>query len=80
VNSLRLATQYNVKTIAFPAISTGVFGFPKRRCAEIMINTTIDFLLRERTSLEKIIFVLYDDETYEIFRDELIRRPSPRTP
>jgi len=80
VNSLRLATQYNVKTIAFPAISTGVFGFPKRRCAEIMINTTIDFLLRERTSLEKIIFVLYDDETYEIFRDELSRRPSPRTP
>ena len=80
INSLKLATQYNVKSIAFPAISTGVFGFPKKRCAEIMINTIIDYLLRERTSLEKIIFTLYDDETYNIFREELSRRPSRKTP
>ncbi|GBC69688.1 O-acetyl-ADP-ribose deacetylase [archaeon HR01] len=79
LNTLKLATQYNVKSLAFPAISTGVFGFPKKRCAEIMIGTTIDYLLRERTSLEKILFVLYDDETYRVFEEVLNRRPSQRT-
>lgn len=80
INSLKLATQYNVRSLAFPAISTGVFGFPKRRCAEIMVQTTIDYLLRERTPLEKVLFVLYDEEAYKIFMETINRQPSPKTP
>ncbi|MEM4315374.1 MAG: macro domain-containing protein [Nitrososphaerota archaeon] len=80
INSLKLATRYNIKSIAFPAISTGIFGFPKKRCAEIMIQNTIDYLLREKTSLAKIVFVLYDDETYNIFQETLNRQPTQRTP
>lgn len=80
INSLKLATRYNIKSIAFPAISTGIFGFPKKRCAEIMIQNIIDYLLREKTSLAKIVFVLYDDETYNIFQETLNRQPTQRTP
>ncbi|MGP3667066.1 MAG: macro domain-containing protein [Candidatus Bathyarchaeota archaeon] len=70
LNSLKIAEQYKVKTIAFPAISTGIFGFPKDRCAEIMLQTTVNYLKSE-TKIEKVVFCLYDDETFKIFQDKL---------
>ncbi|MCX8187541.1 MAG: macro domain-containing protein [Nitrososphaeria archaeon] len=72
LNSLRVAEEHGVKSIAFPAISTGVFGFPKDRCARIMLRTTIDYLKRG-SGIRRIIFCLYDDETYRIFSEELER-------
>lgn len=71
-NSLTLASTAGYQTIAFPAISTGVFGFPIDRCAKIMILKTTDFLHKE-TSLEKVVFCLYDAFAYQTFSDELAK-------
>jgi O-acetyl-ADP-ribose deacetylase (regulator of RNase III) len=66
-NSLLRAEEKSLKSIAFPAIGTGVAGFPVDRCAEIMLRETIGFLKKTR-SLEKVYFVLFDDRTYNIFK------------
>lgn len=70
LNSLILADQKNLKSIAFPAISTGIFGFPKDRCATIMLSTTIAYL-EGSTKLEKVVYCLYDQKTFEIFKRTL---------
>ena len=70
LNSLILADKNHLKSIAFPAISTGIFGFPKDRCATIMLSTTIAYL-EGPTKLEKVIYCLYDQQTFEIFKRTL---------
>jgi len=70
LNSLKLAEKHGVKSIAFPAISTGIFGFPKDRCARIMLSAALKYL-RGGSSIEEVIFCLYDDETYRIFEETL---------
>ncbi|MDH5815394.1 MAG: macro domain-containing protein [Candidatus Nezhaarchaeota archaeon] len=70
LNSLKRAEERNVRSIAFPAISTGIFGFPKDRCADIMLRTIIEYLKGD-TCLKEVIMCLYDDETYRIFEDKL---------
>ncbi len=72
LNSLKVADENNLKTIVFPAISTGIFGFPKDRCASIMLSTVLDYLNSD-TGLEEVMFCLYDDSTYRIFEDTLKR-------
>lgn len=70
LNSLKLADKHNLKSLAFPAIGTGVFGFPKDRCAIIMLSTAIAYL-EGPTKLERVVFCLYDQQTFEIFKDAL---------
>jgi O-acetyl-ADP-ribose deacetylase (regulator of RNase III) len=70
LNSLKMADQRNLKSIAFPAISTGIFGYPIDRCADIMLETTVDYVLRE-TKLEKVIFCLFDDKALQFFETAL---------
>ena len=70
LNSLILADQKGLRSIAFPAISTGVFGFPKDRCATIMLSTTIAYL-EGPTKLEKVVYCLYDQKAFEIFKRTL---------
>jgi len=70
LGSLKLADKNRLKSIAFPAISTGVFGFPKDRCATIMLSTTIAYL-EGPTGLEKVVYCLYDKKTLEIFENAL---------
>ncbi len=70
LNSLILADKNNLKSIAFPAISTGIFGFPKDRCATIMLSTTIAYL-EGPTKLEKVVYCLYNKNTLEIFEHTL---------
>jgi O-acetyl-ADP-ribose deacetylase (regulator of RNase III) len=70
LNSLSLADKNNLKSLAFPAISTGIFGFPKDRCATIMLSTTIAYL-EGPTKLEKVVYCLYDQNTLEIFKNTL---------
>lgn len=65
-HSLRIAAQNNLKTIAFPAVGTGIAGFPKRECAEIMLAEARKHL-QGATSLEQIQFVLLDKQSLEIF-------------
>jgi O-acetyl-ADP-ribose deacetylase (regulator of RNase III) len=69
-SSLKLADKHGVRSIAFPAISTGVFGFPKKRCAEIMLTAAIQYINR-KTSLNQIVFCLFDEETFSIFKETL---------
>lgn len=71
-NSLRLATEYEIKSIAFPNISTGVYGFPKQRAAEVAVNAVKEFL-KLTTLIKEIFFVCYDEENYEIYRSLLKR-------
>jgi len=70
INSLKLADEHQLKSISFPAISTGIFGFPIQRCAEIMLRNTIEYLKGE-TSLEKVVFCLYGQDSYKIFENQL---------
>jgi len=70
LNSLKLADQKAVKSLAFPAISTGVFAFPIKRSAEIMLRTTIDYL-KGHTGLQKVIFCLFTNADYQVFADQL---------
>jgi O-acetyl-ADP-ribose deacetylase len=65
-HSLRIAAQKNLETIAFPAIGTGIAGFPMRECAEIMLRETARHF-EGPTSLEKIYFVLFDAEALAAF-------------
>ncbi len=65
-NSLQLAKNYKLKTIAFPNISTGVYNFPKQRAAEIALKTVSNFL-NEDNFIESVIFCVFDNENYEIY-------------
>jgi len=69
-NSLQLAAEKNLKTIAFPNISTGVYHFPKERAAEIAVKTVKDFLLRN-SGIQKVYFVCFDEENFELFQSLL---------
>jgi len=75
LNSLKVADENKLKSISFPAISTGVFSFPVQRCAEIMLRTTIDYL-KSKTGLERIVFCLYDKGSYDVFKNQLIQEIS----
>jgi O-acetyl-ADP-ribose deacetylase (regulator of RNase III) len=65
-HSLRIANERGVKTIAFPAVGTGIAGFPLKDCADIMIREAAKHL-RGETSLESIYFVLFDEAAEGIF-------------
>lgn len=71
LNSLRLANELDVKTIAFPNISTGVYRFPKKEAAEIAIHTVLDFISKENRTVEEITFVCFDDENYLLYKELL---------
>jgi O-acetyl-ADP-ribose deacetylase (regulator of RNase III) len=69
-NSLKLAVENGIKTIAFPAISTGVYSFPLERATKIAVNEVKKFL-EKNESIEKVIFVCFDEETYEVYKSVL---------
>ncbi|MDR1610662.1 MAG: O-acetyl-ADP-ribose deacetylase [Candidatus Symbiothrix sp.] len=64
-NSLLLAVENNCKTIAFPNISTGVYGYPKKEAATVAFQTVADFLAGNDT-IEKVYFVCFDEENYAL--------------
>jgi len=66
-NSLALAEQHGIKTVAFPAISTGVYGFPRDRAARIAVNEVKRFL-EHNTTLEKVILVAFGKATYDSYQ------------
>lgn len=67
INSLKLAIENNIKTIAFPCISTGEFCFPKDLASKIAIKTVNNFLNEYKNSFDKIVFNVYSKEDYEIY-------------
>jgi O-acetyl-ADP-ribose deacetylase (regulator of RNase III) len=75
--SLKLATDKDLKSISFPAISTGAYGYPLELSARVALQTVIDFLSQNK-SLEEVVFVLYDSATYQIYA-ETLRKLMPKT-
>ncbi|HOR92938.1 MAG TPA: macro domain-containing protein, partial [Spirochaetota bacterium] len=65
-NSMQLAKQYNCRSIAFPAISTGVYGYPKDEACRIAIDTVLDFMQKENFLID-VYFVLFDDENFSLY-------------
>jgi O-acetyl-ADP-ribose deacetylase (regulator of RNase III) len=66
-HALRIAAQNELKTIAFPAVGTGIAGFPIKECAEIMLHETKRHL-EGKTSVQKIYFVLFDEQALAAFQ------------
>lgn len=77
LESLKRATEKGMASIAFPAVSTGIFGFPKDRCADIMLKTAIDFLTNTPTSLREVVFCLFAKADLDLFETHL-RKLAPR--
>lgn len=70
-NSLLRADEKGIHTIAFPAVGTGVGGFPVDKCARVMIDTVSEHLKNEKTSIEKVYFVLFDEGAFNAFDEYL---------
>jgi O-acetyl-ADP-ribose deacetylase (regulator of RNase III) len=73
INSvLALATEKKLTSISIPAISAGIFGFPKDRCAKILVGDTVAFLkTNTETALGMIEFCIFDQDVYEFFKGEM---------
>ncbi len=69
-NSLKLAVENSIKTISFPSISTGVYGYPLEKASPVALGAVVDFLQSE-DSLDEVVFVLYDKWTYENYEKAL---------
>lgn len=71
INSLELAKVNNIKTIAFPCISTGEFRFPKELASKIAIETVKEYLDTNEKYFERIIFNVFSEEDYKIYLNNL---------
>ena len=69
-NSLQLAVESEIKTIAFPAISCGAYGYPIEQAAQIALETTREFLAATQ-NIHRVIFVLWGDDVYDAYREAL---------
>lgn len=72
-NSLDLAARNGIRTIAFPAISTGVYGYPADKAADIAARTTLDWLARHPNSIETVIFVCFSEPSAAHYRAAVAR-------
>lgn len=70
LNSLKLMDKHKLKTIAFPAISTGIFGYPIGKCARIMISTAKQYLIGT-SQIKEVVFCLYSSSDFKVFENEL---------
>ncbi len=71
-NSLQLAVQQGIRSIAFPSISTGIYSFPFERAARIAVHTVSEFL-RKNDSIDKVVFVCFGNDAYKIY-ERIIRQ------
>ena len=70
LNSLRIAVEHNLKTIAFPNISTGVYRFPKKEAAQISVSCIQKFILNN-SAIEQVLIVCFDEENYQYVSNQL---------
>jgi O-acetyl-ADP-ribose deacetylase (regulator of RNase III) len=69
--SLKIAAENNLASVSFPSISTGAYGYPVEQAAEVAVSTVVAFLREEKTSVEEVVFVLFDSKTYEAYEAAL---------
>lgn len=74
-NALQLAVDRHCKSIAFPAISTGIYGYPKELAAEIAVTTTVHFL-QQHAGIELVLFVCFDESSVAIIKEVVHRHAS----
>jgi len=70
LNSLKRAEENQISSIAFPALSTGIFGFPLELAATTLLNAAIDYFSTE-TQIQSLTFVLFDAESFHVFKEKL---------
>ena len=75
--SLKLAVEKGLKSVSFPAISTGAYGYPIKPAAKIALETAIDFV-KQNKSLDEVAFVLFDSYSYQVYA-EVLRELMPKT-
>lgn len=73
-NSLRLAIDNNLKSVAFPAISTGVYGYPKEQAAEIAVNTIVEYLIGKVNEDFEVWLVAFDEWTEKLYHQAIAKR------
>jgi O-acetyl-ADP-ribose deacetylase len=71
LNSLKIALAHGCTTVAFPNISTGVYGFPKDEAAIIAVKAVVDFLLANE-GIEQVVFVCFDEENFGLVRTQIL--------
>lgn len=71
LNSLRLADEYDIKSIAFPNISTGIYKFPKEYAAEIAIDSVKIYFDNNDSQINEVIFICFDKENYDLYNQKL---------
>ena len=69
--SLKLATENHLASISFPSISTGAYGYPVEKAAEVALGAVISFLRQRVTSIREVVFVLFDSQTFETYSSAL---------
>lgn len=74
LNCMKLALENRLDSIAFPAISTGVYGYPRQEACEVAVNTVLEFMI-EKNYAPQVYFVLFDSENYKIYKDYIEKRP-----
>ena len=72
LNSLKLAVKHDIASIAFPAISCGIYGYPVKEACKIAFDTTCNFL-KQNSSLKKIVFILFSVDNYNVYKEYLKR-------
>ena len=72
-NTLILCLEHDIKTIAFPNMSTGIYGYPKQYAAQVAIHAVNRFIHEHPNAIEKIIFVCFDEENYLIYKKLLTK-------
>jgi O-acetyl-ADP-ribose deacetylase (regulator of RNase III) len=74
--SLELCTQNKISSIAFPSISTGIYGYPVEKASRIALKTVIDYL-QNHPEIRLVRFVLFDSKTFEIYQETLKELATP---
>ncbi|GAA0354702.1 O-acetyl-ADP-ribose deacetylase [Alkalibacterium iburiense] len=69
-NSIKLAREHHIKSIAFPSISTGAYRYPIEEAAEIAVDTVVQ-LTKDSDEIEKVVFSVFDDQTEKIYKKKL---------
>ena len=77
-NSLRRADELGIKSLAFPALGTGVGGFPLEECARIMLSEVHRYSAQE-TGLKRVVFALFDQSAYQAFKQELDKQSGQKS-
>jgi O-acetyl-ADP-ribose deacetylase (regulator of RNase III) len=75
--SLELCTQNKISSIAFPSISTGIYGYPVEEASRVALKTVMDYL-KEHTEIKLVRFVLFDSKTFEVYKESLKKMGPPQ--